>query len=128
MDTEVVLITKAQLDAIDRLILLSQKLGNESGRVETPSDWRFVETIYKMWKKEYPDKFLDFQKSLDYYREQEIFNRGFNKEHGAFIQHTLEMPESFYRIFKVFYPRQNLDRKFIDQLVKELPDFKLRDK
>lgn len=121
---EYVTLPKSIADGIEHLANISTKT-SPNGMVETNADWLVLVDVYKVWKKSYPDLYYDFIAGVSKLRNIYKENKGMAKEGSAFIQHRLEMPETLHRMLEVMFPHIKYDRKFIDRLIKELPEFKI---
>ena len=113
-------------DGVEHLANISIQT-SPSGTVETNRDWQIFVDVYKVWKLSYPDLYKEFLRSVDIYRTEyrRAGNKGMKKDGDAFIQNRLEMPETLHKMINVMFPRVVYDRKFIDRLIKELPEFKI---
>lgn len=121
---EYVTVPRGVAQSIDTLVKLSN-LTSPEGFVETQKDWEVFKHLFSFWKYYYPDQYKDFRRSCDIYRSEYLSNKGMHKEGEAFVQHRLEMPESLHKIILVIFPKVKYDRKFIDRLIKEIPEFKI---
>ena len=109
---------------IEYLVKLSEKV-SPNGFVETDNDWKILVETFKVWRRLYPDVYMEFLRTMRDYNVGESINKGMVKEGGAFIQHRLEVPYTLHRFFTQMFPNLKYDRKFIKRFVRELPDFDL---
>jgi hypothetical protein len=95
--------------------------------VESENDWELVDFLYKGWQVIYPIESEQFEESMKFIRAHTI-NRGISKDKGqAMIQHQLEIPENFFKMFRIMFPYQNWDKKFVSKFINRFKQFKVND-
>lgn len=125
LDIEMVPVYRQLSEAIDSIIEVANKNGSKDS-VVTSGDWETVIYIFKVWETLYPQQASDFYKSMSFFRSHETTGVAKDKG-GATIQHQLEVPQQFYLMFKVFFPKQKWDKKFVRGLSSVLPQLKAND-
>lgn len=113
---------KAVVEWIDKMLEF-KKIHNCQNIVEGDSEWDLIDYLYKGWQIVYPDESSNFEQSMDFIRRHTV-NKGIAKDKGeAMIQHQLEVPENFYKMFRVLFPYQNWDKKFVTKFINHFPQF-----
>jgi hypothetical protein len=91
--------------------------------VDGEASWKLLEYLFEGWKVLYPQEAVEFEQSMDFIRRHTV-NHGISKDKGeAIIQHQLEVPAGFFKMFRILFPFQNWDKKFVSQLVKRFKQF-----
>jgi hypothetical protein len=109
----------------DKLLEIANKNGSMN-TVNHESDWKTVEFMYRGFKILYPQDAGYFEKSVDFYRTAETFNKGVVKgEHGAILHHMIDLPSPFYRMMKVIFPMQVWDKKFVNKFIRHMPQMNI---
>lgn len=130
MNTQYAQATTTDLQAINALVEMGHKLSPE-GKIETDYDWEVVGYLWQYWKVNQPTHYDYFMQEMDYFRE--AYGLGGNTNGsaeeggGASIQHTGTMPETFYRILKSFFPKIELNKKFMKGLMEVAPEFRMHE-
>jgi len=111
-------------------ILDKHKRLNCNDWVQTDNDWEIVVDLYKFWITEYPEEYKTFYDSVTKYKNEMERSDGIVKDGDAMLQHQLELPEYFYRFLIAVFDKQesHFDRKFVKELSKRIPLFKVADK
>lgn len=95
---------------VDRAVEMAH--GNTSHKIETESDWKVVEFLYKGFSILYPQDCQAFENYMHKVHLDSHDNRGISKgEHGAQLEHLLEIPEIFYKMIMVIFPEQKIQDK-----------------
>lgn len=113
------------VDAVDIIVNTAHKLGCNSGLVETEADWKVVETIYNVWCRLFPEDYQDFRSSMEKIKSGLHNQHGSGEQGSAVVQHQLEMPQLFHTMFRVIFPLQKFDKKFVGKFVLHMPEFKV---
>jgi hypothetical protein len=109
-------------------VIEAGKHTSPTGQVETEQDWDVLISLYKLWRKYYPNHYQAFKQHLEIYRELNREDLGIKKDKGGgMIQHRLEIPERFHEMLTAFFPNIKYDRKFIKTLLYKLPEFRVSD-
>lgn len=123
MPKDVVLVNQTVLDAIDRIIKKSDKV-SPNKIIETKKDWDLVVDLYYYWRTLFPENYAWFLEEITLLKELYTDNKGISSEKdGAALQHTMEMPERFWDLIHLVFPKQQQDGDFVKGLVKRLPEF-----
>jgi hypothetical protein len=115
---------RSVVEWVDKMIDFKKKHGCNDA-VNTEHDWELIEFLYKGWEVIYPEEARLFFDSMSYIRAHTV-NHGVSKDKGeATIQHQLEIPENFYKMFRVMFPYQNWDKKFVTKFINRFKQFKV---
>jgi hypothetical protein len=115
---------KSVVEWVDKMIEFKSK-NHCHDMVLDEQDWDLIEFLYKGWEVIYPIEAREFFDSMDYIRAHTV-NHGVSKDRGeATIQHQLEIPENFYKMFRVMFPYQNWDKKFVTKFINRFKQFKV---
>lgn len=126
-DTQFAEVKVSDYRRVNQLTEFIGKNRSPTKMIETSKDWEVADALIKFWKKEQPEEYAFFKRTVAQYRKAYDHNQHGVKEEkgGASIQHLLEVPERLHKIFMSVYPMQRWDRKFIRQFIDRFPEFRL---
>lgn len=125
-DYEVIQMPKILIEVVDTLDKYFKLHGNKQGVVDSKADWKLVEMCYDLFRISYPEDlkvFIATQKQIRYNLKNE--DGSIKEKGGARAQHMMNIPQKMYQLINTFYPNQTWDRKFVLELAKHLPVFKV---
>lgn len=113
------------VQAADRLIALKKQ--NKL--------WEVVEGCFDIWASKNPKEWKSFLIHVDDVRNSRKATRGFrgvskDKETGAFIEYTLDIPQDVVYMLRILYSPDELpmDKAFFRQLARRFPKFRVSHK
>ncbi len=110
---------REDVEFVDRLVELSLSRGTT---IENEEDWNLVREILSYFIKRWPDEFRDFGEGIDGIRQTRNKD-GYSKSKQ--IQYVGALPPRFERLLKICFPDMRYDKKFIWELVRRMPIFKV---
>ena len=97
--------------------------------------WEVVEECFNIWASKHPDEWRSFLFHVKDVRDSRKVTKGFagvtkDKEHGGYIEYTLDIPQDVIYMLRVVYTPDELpmDKKFFRQLARRFPKFRVSHK
>ncbi len=102
----------------DKMIQLTQG----KTKVVTTQDWDNLREVVTYFAKRWPEEFSEFRKTMEDIRHSRNTG-GYSKSRE--IKYVGALPPRLERIIKKLYIEQEMDKKFMNLLVKKMPVFKV---
>jgi hypothetical protein len=112
----------ADIRAVERLEQLKKKHGN--------NPWPAIEECFKIWESKHPTRWDAHLIHIDNIKESRLdkkFASHTNKETGATIRYTLDVPDTVLKMVRMVYSSEELpmDREFWLAFAKKFPKLKV---
>jgi len=128
--------TQTDLAAIRKIVELSHETSADSTQiVESRKDWEFLKVLWDYWKINQPSHYQSFMDEVRndraYYDRENKFaemkdERG--KTGKMEMRHIGTMPDTFLKLIKNYFPKQDINIDFFRKLGDEIPEFRLVDR
>lgn len=101
----------------------------KQAKVETDKDWELVRDLWQVFKWIHPDKYLEHVEDIKKLRKGH-YNKyaAADKEHGGStgsLRHIAQLPPVFNALLDQFFPSQDLNKRFVRRLVREVPELQV---
>lgn len=119
-------VSTTDLRAVNRIVELSHQIDG-SGHIHTSKDWDFVKVLWNFWKLGQQGHYRAFMREMKGYREGYKDNKyGVAEERGgASLRHIGNIPESFMGLLENYFPLQQFNKKFYQELGSHISDFNM---
>ena len=109
------------VEAVDNILAVAKQNGSFDA-FKTSKDWETLDYLFYLWQILYTDEYSRFLESIQYFRQYE--QSSVAKEHGAMLQHKIELPQHLHQMIKVVWRQQRFTKPFIRGLIEHFPQFK----
>lgn len=116
--------------AIDTLLEYAKQKQSPNSKVEYEGDWEIIAKIVQLWSIFCPEEYKAFAASQKELKASQANALGTAREKGgAEVQHQLEVPYLVDYMIKSFFPLQRTqEKKFVSELARRVPMFKVPEK
>lgn len=104
---------------VDRLVELSH---GDRDVVKSQKDWEIFRSLVEFYAERWPNEFQEFTKTIKEIRSSR--KRGGYSESKE-ILYVGSLPQRLMRIIRAIFPMQEFNKKFIWEMVKRFPIFKV---